>query len=162
MQSWDTRRPCDLNFLGTGYCLTHLARDWEWTAAVCYQMGMVCEMWAGVECVSWLCEWGGGVSNAFNASFCCIASSFSVCVCGLFGVPYDQLSKEENDLSLVYRWVCVICWLSLKSRHYSTKAPLKINHTWQWWRRIPTVGKLWAVYFVVCYSWSGRWPERKT
>lgn len=58
--------------------------------------------------------WVGG-SSSFNANFCCIASSFSICVSGLSEVPYDQLSKEENDLSLVYRWVCMICWLSLKS-----------------------------------------------
>lgn len=58
--------------------------------------------------------WVGG-SNAFNANLSCIAAAFSVCVSGLFGVPYDHLSKEENDLSLVYRWVCMIRWLSLKS-----------------------------------------------
>ena len=74
MHSWDTRWPCDLSFLSTGYCLTHLARDWEWTAAVCYQMGMVCEM----KCWQVWNVWVGGPAPSMPAFVALLLLSLSL------------------------------------------------------------------------------------
>lgn len=51
-----------------------------------------------------------------------------------------QLSEEERNLSVVYKWVWIMLVL-LKSKHHSTKALPKTDQKGQWQRRILPVGR---------------------
>ena len=67
--------------------------------------------------------------------------------------------REREDLGLVYRLFCTICWHHPKVDSFSTIAPFwDILEGWvegkssQWAKR-------WAVHLVDHFPWNEKWPE---